>query len=98
MVVFHQFDSQVSGRVVLPNIFVLFQESLDVSNASLYFMPMIDMYMAELWLGVLLAFVCLDDLMEQLLNASSIFKYSRNHRDAEKLGQLVDMNPIPSIF
>ena len=98
MVVFHQLDAQISGRVALPNVFVLLQESLDVSNALLYFMPMIDMYMAELWLGIFHAFVCLDDLMKQLFDTSSIFKYGRNHRDTEKPGQLVDMNLVSSIF
>ena len=58
---------------------------LNFADAMLYFMPVVNVYMAVVCVSIFGAFVGADNLFEKVLYALSRRKHCRNHRYSEEL-------------
>ena len=92
-VVLQQFDGQVSGGVVLGDMLVGLQVFLDVGDAILNLVSVVDVQVAR---GLVRAFVHLDDGLEQLLHAGTALERRGDHRNAEQTAQRADVHLIAS--
>ena len=85
LVILQEFDRQVSGGVALADAVICLQILLDMFDAMLYLMSVVDMDMTIVRSAIFLAFIEFDDGLEEFIYSSSIGEHSRNHGDSEEL-------------
>ena len=83
-VVLQQLQGEVSGGVVLGDVLVGLQVFLDVADAVLNLMPVVDVEVARELAGAL---VDLNDSSEELLDTFAILERGGNHRHTEEVAQ-----------
>ncbi len=98
LVVLQEFDAEVSGGVALADAVICLQILLDMFDAVFYLMSMVDVDMAIVRIGVLLALIELDDGIEELVHASTVGKDGRNHGESEELAELVVVDVVATFL
>ena len=98
LIILQQLDGEVTGRVALADGIICLQIFLDMLDAVLYLMSVVDVDMAIVSAGIFLAFVEFDDGLEELIHASTIGEDGRNHRDTEEFAQFVVVDVIATLF
>ena len=85
LIMLQKLDGQITGRIPLTQIVLLFQVLLHLLDAMLQLVPVVDMYVAIVALAVLLPFIHVYHHLEELFNASSVSEHRRHHRHTEQL-------------
>ena len=88
---FQQLQREVSGGVVLGDMLIGLQVFLNVADAILYLMTVVDMQVSGELAGSL---IYLDDGSEEVFYACTVLKGCGNHRDAEESAQGVDVHMV----
>ena len=94
LIILRRLDREVSGRVALADGIICLQIFLDMFDAVLYLMSVVDVDMAIVSAGISFAFVEFDDGLEELVHASAVGEDGRNHRDTEEFAQFVVVDVI----
>ena len=90
-VVLQQFDGQIARRIALADMLVGLQVLLNVADALLYLVAVVDVQMAR---GPLLALVDLDDSPEEILDAQARLERGGTHGHAEERRQRGDVHRV----
>jgi len=93
--VLQEFQRQVSGRVVLGDMFIGLQVFLNVCDAVLDLVPVVDVQVARELAGAL---IDLDDGAEQVFHALSALKRCGNHWHTKQGAQCVEVNLVATVL
>ena len=90
-VVLQQFQGQITGRVVLGDMLVGLQVFLDMTDAVLDLVAVVDVQVAEVLAGTL---IHLDDGAEEFLHARTVLKRRGDHRHTEEVTERLDIHLV----
>ena len=90
-VVLQQLQRQVSGGVVLRDMFVGLQVFLDVGDTVLYLVTIVDVQVSRLFAR---AFIHLDHCLEEFLHALAALERGGNHRHTEQSAQHLQVKMV----
>ena len=92
-VMFQKLQRQISGRIVLGDMFISLEVFLDMCDTVFYFMAIVDM---QVTCSLACTLIYLNDSLEELLYSITILKLCGYHRHTKQLAQCLDVNIVAS--